>query len=79
MVVVVVVVVTKCSYGYPVVGIMKLVVLHYSQLTVNDRSADKQSGVNLVLSSPAYPPPLSPTSGEREVSARQRQQTPVSS
>jgi len=30
---------------------LKLVVLHYSQLTVNDRSADKQSGVNLALSS----------------------------
>jgi len=56
----------KCSYGYPVVGIMKLVVLYYSQLTVNDRSADKRSGVNLALSSPAYPPPLPRTSGERE-------------
>ena len=41
---------------------MKLVVLHYSQLTANDRSGDKWSGVNLTLSSPAYPP-LSPTSG----------------
>ena len=48
---------------------MKLVVLHYSQLTANDRSGDKWSGVNLTLSSPAYPP-LSPTSGRR-------QQTPM--
>jgi len=55
----------KCSYGYLVVGIMKLVVLHYSQLTANDRSGDKWSGVNLTLSSPAYPP-LSPTSGRRQ-------------
>ena len=51
---------------------MKLALLYYSQLTVNDRSADKQSGVNLVnvaLLSPAYPPPLPRTSGERERSA----------
>jgi len=48
---------------------MKLVVLHCSQLTVNDHSADKRSGVNLSLSSPAYPPPLSPPSGKRERSA----------
>ena len=42
---------------------------HYSQLTVNDRSADKQSDVNLVLSSAASAPPQSPVSGERERSA----------
>jgi len=40
---------------------MKLVDLHYSQLTVNDHSADMRSGRNFALSSPAYSPPLSPT------------------
>jgi len=52
----------KCSYGYPVVGIMKLAKcgLVNSQLTVNDRSADKQSDVNLVLSSAASAPPPIP-------------------
>jgi len=35
---------------------MKLVVLHCSQLTVNDRSADKQSGAVVSrLSSPFLP------------------------
>jgi len=44
---------------------MKLVVLRYSQLTVNDRSADKRSGT--VVS--RQPPPLPHTSGKRERSA----------
>ena len=34
----------RTDIGYLVVSIMKLVVIRYSQLTVNDRSADKQSG-----------------------------------
>ena len=45
---------------------MKLVVLHFSQLTDKIVTADKQSGVNLKLSSPAYLPPISSTSDERE-------------
>jgi len=51
-----------------VVGIMKLAGLHFSQLTVNDHSADKQSGVNLTLLFPL-----------RQTSGRGRQQTPVTS
>jgi len=47
---------------------MKLVDLHHSQLMVKDRSADKRSGVNLALLSPAYPSPLSPMSGDWESS-----------
>jgi len=35
---------------------MKLVGLHFGQLTVNDLSADKRSGVNLALSSPTPSP-----------------------
>jgi len=47
---------------------MKLVGLHFSQLTVSDRSADKQSVVALIF---CLPPllPFSPLSGERERSA----------
>ena len=42
------------------VGIVKLVGLNFSQLTVNDRSVNnKRSGINLPLSFPAYPPSLS--------------------
>jgi len=44
---------------------MKLVVLHPSQLTVNDCSAYKRSGINLVLSSPTYPPTLPRMSGDQ--------------
>ena len=50
--------------GYPVVGIMKLVVLRYSQLMVNDQLIS-----GLALSSPAYPSPFPHTSGKRESSA----------
>ena len=61
--------ITKCSHGYPVVAIVKPVVVYYSQLTVKDRSADKWFGINLVLSSPAYPPSHSPMSSEWQRSA----------
>jgi len=58
---------TRDENGYPVVGIMKLVVLGYSQLMVNDRSADKWSGAVGVVS--RLPSPLLHTSGKRERSA----------
>ena len=58
---------TRDENGYPVVGIMKLVVLGYSQLMVNDRSADKWSSAVVVVS--RLPSPLLHTSGKRERSA----------
>ena len=56
---------TRDENGYPVVGIMKLVVLGYSQLMVSDRSADKWS----VAVVSRLPSPLLHTSGKRERSA----------
>jgi len=68
----------KCLNGYPVVDIMKLVILHYSKLTVTDHSAAKWSGVNVALSSPAYLPLFPVQTGEvgggsrRQISCRNR-------